>query len=290
MQIIIPMAGTGERFKKAGYKEPKPLIEVDGKPMIEHVVNLFPGESNFLFICNRAHIEATDLGAVLERTAPEGVVCAVDPAKKGPAYAIIKAEHYIRDDEPVIVSYCDFSLVWDYRDFLATIKKKDPDSAAVCYTGFHPHLMGESLYAGVRADKDLNALEVREKHSFHLDKKQTWHQAGLFYFKTGALLKKYAAHVVDNGIVCNGEHYISLLFNPMIADSLSSIVYGAEHFCQWGTPEDLRDYNMWMTIIDHCGGKIPAEAKVSADARKIFEYWKEYRMRSNASKNLNPKP
>lgn len=289
MQIIIPMAGTGERFKRAGYKEPKPLIEVDGKPMIEHVVDLFPGEHNFLFICHRDHIETTDLGSVLERIAPEGAVCGIDSAKRGPAYAIIKARHYIDDDEPVIVSYCDFSLVWDYRDFLKMIREKDPDSAAVCYTGFHPHLMGESVYAGVRVDKDLNALEVREKHSFHPDKKQTWHQAGLFYFRTGALLKKYAAHVVDNGIVCNGEHYISLLFGPMIADELSSIVYPVKYFCQWGTPEDLRDYNMWMRIVDHHKGKIPTEAKVSVDAREIFEYWNSYRKFSPASQKLNPK-
>ena len=66
MQIVIPMAGSGTRFVRAGYKAIKPLIEVDGRPMIEHVVRMFPGEHDFLFICARPHLEETPLRTVLE--------------------------------------------------------------------------------------------------------------------------------------------------------------------------------------------------------------------------------
>ena len=52
MQIIIPMSGIGKRFIDAGYKDPKPLIQVEGKPIIQHVVERFPGETKFIFICN----------------------------------------------------------------------------------------------------------------------------------------------------------------------------------------------------------------------------------------------
>ena len=38
MNVLIPMAGAGSRFEKAGYTFPKPLIEVNGKPMIQIVV------------------------------------------------------------------------------------------------------------------------------------------------------------------------------------------------------------------------------------------------------------
>ena len=40
-QIIIPMSGIGKRFIDEGYEDPKPLISVDGSPIIEHVVKLF---------------------------------------------------------------------------------------------------------------------------------------------------------------------------------------------------------------------------------------------------------
>ena len=57
MQIVIPMSGFGERFRRAGYSVPKPLIEVDGKPIIQHVIEMFPGEEKFIFICNENHLQ-----------------------------------------------------------------------------------------------------------------------------------------------------------------------------------------------------------------------------------------
>ena len=57
-QIIIPMSGFGERFRRAGYALPKPLIEVDGKPIIAHIIDLFPDEPDFIFICNQEHLDS----------------------------------------------------------------------------------------------------------------------------------------------------------------------------------------------------------------------------------------
>ena len=65
MQLIIPMSGKGERFKKAGYSQPKPLIEINNKPIIAHVLDMFPGEKDVMFICNRDHIETTNMEALL---------------------------------------------------------------------------------------------------------------------------------------------------------------------------------------------------------------------------------
>ncbi len=48
MQIVIPMSGFGERFRAAGYTVPKPLIVVENKPIIQHVVEMFSSEDNFM--------------------------------------------------------------------------------------------------------------------------------------------------------------------------------------------------------------------------------------------------
>jgi len=72
MQIVIPMSGFGERFRKAGYTAPKPLIEIDGKPIIAHVIELFPGESDFIFICNQDHLRESSyqMQAIIQRYCP----------------------------------------------------------------------------------------------------------------------------------------------------------------------------------------------------------------------------
>ena len=74
MQIIIPMTGLGNRFKKAGYKTLKPLILVEGKPIIEHVVNLYPGENDFLFIVRDIHAINTPIISILNKICPVGKI------------------------------------------------------------------------------------------------------------------------------------------------------------------------------------------------------------------------
>ena len=74
MKIIIPMSGFGERFRRAGYPVPKPLIEIEGKPVIAHVVEMFPGETDFLFVCNQDHLENPDyrMRSTIHRHCPTG--------------------------------------------------------------------------------------------------------------------------------------------------------------------------------------------------------------------------
>ena len=65
MQIVIPMSGFGERFRRAGYTVPKPLVRIEGKTIIEHVVDMFPGDNYFIFICNKDHLASADMNDVL---------------------------------------------------------------------------------------------------------------------------------------------------------------------------------------------------------------------------------
>jgi len=121
MKIVIPMSGKGQRFLNAGYKDIKPLIKVEGKPIIEHIVSMFPGEDDFIFICNNEHLRDTNIEDVLLRLKPSARIISIAPHNKGPVYAVLKSKKYIEDDEPVIVNYCDFNAWWNYEDFKRTL-------------------------------------------------------------------------------------------------------------------------------------------------------------------------
>ncbi len=290
MKIIIPMAGMGWRFIKEGYNIPKPLIKVDGKPIIQHIIELFPGEEDFIFICNKQHLKETEMRSLLQKLKPKSQIIEIDYQKKGPVYGgVILVEEYVPDKEPVILSYCDYSLVWDYEKFKKTINESNVDSISVCYKGFHPHLIGPNLYAGVKTWENNLAIEVKEKHSYTKDKMETWQQAGLFYFKTGEILKKYARKVYETEEAINGEHYISQLFTPMIKEGLNSLVYPVETFIQWGTPQDLEEYESWSYYIHKKLGKDKPETTKPLDRdpinklnltpeefEKTLYYWKKY--------------
>jgi NDP-sugar pyrophosphorylase family protein len=251
MQIVIPMAGTGNRFASAGYKEIKPLIKVHGKPIIEHVLNLFPGEKDIVFICNKDHLLSTSLMKILKKIRPDAVIAPIHPHKLGPIETVLRAKEYIKDTEPIIINYCDFFQIWDYIKFKNKVLNEKLDGAIICYRGFHPHLLGGDFYAGVKTDNDNNFIETKEKFSYTPNKMDTWQSSGTYFFGNGSIMKKYLNEVKEKKLLTNGEYYVPWAYNLMHRDKLKSIVYPAEYFCQWGTPKDFKEYLYWSKYFLH---------------------------------------
>ncbi len=255
-QVLIPMTGYGSRFVDRGYKKLKPFIDVHGKPIIEWVVKMFPGdEHNITFICREEHLKEIDyMKSELNRIAPDASIFSIKKwEKKGPVIDVLKAKSIFSDSKPIIVSYCDFYMHWDYYFFKDSVLKKNFDGALPCYSGFHPHLIPDkNLYGSCSVDKHNNLIEIREKFSWHKDKTKDINSPGIFYFKNASTLIKYCNELVDSNDHINNEFYMSLPYNYLVKDSLK--VWCPEnvtHFCQWGTPEDLEDYLYWIEKISY---------------------------------------
>lgn len=249
MQIVIPMSGIGQRFINAGYDLPKPLIQVDGKPIIEHVVHCFSGETDFIFICNEKHLKTTELEKTLKMIAPTGKIISIQQHKLGPVYAVAQAFEHIYDQQEVIVNYCDFSKFWNYHDFLQHTRDRNADGAICAYKGFHPHMLGKTNYAFMRDDQQW-MQEIQEKKPFTNNRTQEYASDGTYYFKTGVLVKKYFQELMDQDINLNGEYYISLIYNLMRKDNLNVSIYEIQHMLQWGEPKDLEEYQRWSNIFE----------------------------------------
>ena len=254
MKIIIPMTGFGSRFAAAGYKELKPFINVQGLPVIQWIIEgMYPEENNILFVCRQEHLDTIPyMRETLMKIAPSARICAIrNWVKKGPVYDVMRASDYIKDCEPCIINYCDFYMTWDYRKFVKNVQERDCEGSVPCYTGFHPHLLIEkNYYASCLTDENDNLVEIREKHSFEKDKTKSKHSPGVYYFKTGEILKKYCQQLIDSGQTLNGEFYASLPFNFMVKDGLKIwIPTNIDYFCQWGTPEDMREMLYWIETI-----------------------------------------
>ena len=244
MHIVIPMSGMGNRFINAGYTVPKPLIMVDGKPIIEHVCNLFPGEEKFTFICNSKHLKETNMLEVLKRIKPNANIIEIPNHKKGPVYAVSSISDLLDDDEEIIVNYCDFSTYWDYKDFLLHTRNRGADGAIPAYKGFHPHMLGSTNYAFIRDDKQW-MFEIKEKEPFTDNRMEEYASNGTYYFKKGLFVKKYFDKLMSRDINLKGEYYVSLVYNLLVEDGLKVSIYEIQHMLQWGTPEDVQEYNSW---------------------------------------------
>lgn len=250
IQIVIPMSGFGERFRKAGYKIPKPLIEVDGKPIISHVIDMFPGELNFLFICNNDHLTnpTYHLKEILNQYCPTGRIAGIPSHKLGPVYALRQVEHLIDPYRPVVINYCDFTCHWKWQHFKEFIIATACIGAIPAYKGFHPHSLGSTNYAYMREEKGW-LIDIQEKQPFTNNRMQEYASSGTYYFATGDIMKTACREAVEQRLTIGGEYYVSLAYKPLLAKKHPIAIYPIQHFMQWGTPEDLKEYIGWSATF-----------------------------------------
>lgn len=254
IQIIIPMSGLGKRFVDAGYTVPKPLIIVDNKPIIEHVINLFPNEKNITFICNDKHLKETNMKDILLNISPECKIYEVSVnEREGPVHAVSLIFDRIEDDKEVIVSYCDYGSYWNYNKFLEDTRNRNADGAIACYRGFHPHMLGTDNYAFLKEiDNESRWMDsIQEKKPFTNNRMKEYASNGTYYFKTGSIMKKYFKLLMDKKIKINNEYYVSMVYNLLVKDGLTVNIFEIENMLQWGTPYDLEIYNSWSKYFNN---------------------------------------
>ncbi len=257
MQIIIPMSGFGERFRRAGYREPKALIEIEGKPIIAHVIDLFPGARDLIFVCNQDHLDdpAFAMAETIRRHCPDARIVGIAPHKLGPVNAVMQAIDVLDPEQPVIVNYCDFSCYWDYAAFVRQVESTRCDGAIACYTGFHPHMMGSTNYAYVRVDGQ-RVLEIQEKQPYTTEPMREYASSGTYYFRSARLMREcFERTMARPELALNGEYYVSLAYRPLLEDGGQVLVHEIEHFMQWGTPQDLAEYRYWSDTFRALGDR-----------------------------------
>lgn len=261
MRIIIPMTGYGSRFVAAGYKELKPLIRVQGRPIIEWIVKgMYTPEDEFIFVCRQEHLEnIAEMRTILLGVAPNVKILSIDKWKKlGPVADVMRIADNISDDEPCIVTYCDVYLRWDYEEFKRQVSERGCDGAVVCWTGFNPSTIPESnVFATCLVGNNGELISIREKYDYETDRTLGHFSAGVYYYRTGAIMKDAFQALIEAEDMVNGEYYVSLSYNYMKRSNLHVwVTDNCRTFCNWGTPKDMEDYNFWITQISEMNRKL----------------------------------
>jgi NDP-sugar pyrophosphorylase family protein len=246
MQIVIPMSGFGERFRRAGFTVPKPLINVDGKPIIGHVIDLFPGETDFIFICSEDHLENPDykMEQILKNLCSTCRIVSTPAHKLGPIYAVLQAEHLLDPNRPVVVNYCDFTCYWNWENFKSFVAKTSCAGAIPAYKGFHPHTLGTTNYAYLKESGGW-VSDIQEKQPYTDNRMKEYASSGTYYFASAKIMINAFKQTMEQDLNVGGEFYVSLAYKLLLAESIKIAVYPLQHFMQWGTPDDLAEYIAW---------------------------------------------
>ena len=249
-QLVIPMSGSGQRFLDKGYKVPKPLIPIDGKPLVAHVLDMYPNWEDVLFIVNSEHLsdESLDFRGVLNNLRPNGKIFPVSPHTKGPGWAIKQAGNALNVDSPIVVNYCDFTCLWDVHEFKKQLKdRSDWEGIIACYSGFHPHMLRSTKFAYVDLEPSGYVRQIQEKNSYTQSPMKEWASSGTYAFKSAKVLLQAIDEQIESGNALNGEYYTSLTYVPILKKGKKVSVFPLKKFMQWGTPEDLEEFLYWSS-------------------------------------------
>lgn len=243
--LLMPMSGQGERYRAAGYNSPKPLIPISGVPMVQRLLQCFPTAWPAHFVLADNHMDS-GLPELLHAVRPNARILSIPPHTLGPGHALAAALDGLPDDAPVFVSYCDYGMVWDAEAFVRFVTQSDCDACLVSYRGFHAHYVSPTPYAYARLEGE-RVREVREKGCFTANREDEYASTGGYYFRTAALLRQALAHQRQTNASLNGEFYTSLTVAALLASQPEADVrvFEIPRFFQWGTPEDLVNFEFW---------------------------------------------
>ena len=226
MNIVIPMAGQGSRFEQAGYTLPKPLIDVNGKPMIQLVVDSINVDANYIFLVQKVHYERYDLENVLSTIAPNCTIVQLNGVTEGAACSVLLASDYINNNDPLIIANSDQYIVWKPTACLEMFSNFD--------AGILTFNASSTKWSYAKTNEQGLVIEVAEK--VVISDQAT---VGIYYWKHGKDFVKYANQMIDKNIRVNNEFYVCPVFNEAIQDGKQVVTSLVDAMWGLGTPEDL---------------------------------------------------
>ena len=231
MKILIPMAGEGSRFIKEGYTFPKPLIDVNGKPMIQTVVENLDFDCEYIFLVRKEHVEKYEgmldtLGRITNDRFRHVVV---DGLTEGAASTALLAEKYIDNDEDLLIANSDQFIEYEPENFKAFKNLTNTDAIVFTFNAVHPK------WSFVRTNARGYIVEVAEKRPI-----SNIATCGIYWYRKGSDFVRYAKQMVEKDIRVNNEFYIAPVYNELIADGKSLLPFYVHKMWGIGTPEDLK--------------------------------------------------
>ena len=227
------MAGEGSRFAKEGYTFPKPLIEVNGKPMIQAVVENLDFDAEYIFLVRKKHLEKYDgLESTLERiTNGRYKLVIVDGLTEGAACTALLAKDLINNDEDLLIANSDQIIEFEPENFTLVKNMTNCDSIVFTFNAVHPK------WSFVKVNSRGFAIEVAEKKPI-----SNIATCGIYWYRKGSDFVKYAESMIEKDIRVNKEFYIAPVYNELIKDGKSLVPFYVHEMWGIGTPEDLDFY------------------------------------------------
>lgn len=242
MQLVVPMAGAGRRFAEAGYRLPKPLIPVCGKPMVVRAVEDLPSVERTIFICHPDHIARFGMDDALRTWFPTCRIVVAPGTTDGQACSVRLAAPQLDPDDTVLVAACDNSHIYRRESFESLTRQADLSAAIWTYRGDARVLRNPQAYGWVKQDATGAVTEVSVKVPLSDRPLQDHAVSGCFWFASARLMNEAIDSLVARQERVKGEFYLDSVPNVLVGRGQRVAVFEVEKYIGWGTPEELQSY------------------------------------------------
>ena len=225
------MAGLGSRFPSHQYPMPKPLIEVNGEPMISKAIKSLDLDGRYFFVIAKNKFTELVKETILA-IKEDSVFVEIDYITEGPAVSALLFRDKIDTDEELVIANCDQIMEWNSKNFLHNVRLYD--GAVVTY---HTDTDKNSF---ARLDDYGHVVEIREKEVISKVSLN-----GIHYWKKGRYFVSSADKMIElQDRAPNGEFYIGPSYNHMIRQGCKVGIYHIpnEQHHPVGVPDDLQKY------------------------------------------------
>lgn len=241
LNIVIPIAGQGSKFRDAGYKQSKPFILVDKLPMVQKVIwNLAPPrESKVIVICLEKDYDEclktlVDTFSEWDTDWISYQIVKIPVVTEGTVCTVLKAKSLINNNDELVIANCDQLVLQPYyfQESIKFYRTYKADGGILCFYQNQP------IWSYVKLSNRGMVLKVVEKEVI-----SNFATVGIYYYRRGSDFVKNAEEMIRRNLRCKGEFYVAPIYNFMLKKRgtkilpwLANDVYGL------GSPEYLQKY------------------------------------------------
>lgn len=237
LNILIPLGAQSAFFEQADYPYPKPLAEILGKPMIQHVVENLQSltiEKRFIFVlrdedCTRHHLDST----VRLLAGDDCQIFRTSQPTRGAACSALLAINTINTDEPLVIANGDQLFDGDLDALLQSFADQQADAGCLTFESLHPR------WSYVRLEGTSDIVETAEKHPISRSA-----IAGFYYFAKGRDFVSAAMRSIAKDASVDGVFYIAPVMNELILQNrrVKAVPLAAGSYHTFYTPKKIEEY------------------------------------------------
>jgi dTDP-glucose pyrophosphorylase len=245
MKILILMAGSSASFRNAGHLYPKPLIEIAGKPLVQHILesitSLRAMEDTLIFAVRKEDNTKFHISQVVHLLDPPAIVLEIPGQPAGAACSALLAIDLIDGPEPLVVINGDQVIDVDFASVRNDFETRDLDGGIIVFKDVHPR------WSFVKPGEDGLVIETAEKRPI-----SNLATAGFYYFREGRDFVSSVKTMILKGAVVDGNYFICPAYAEMILKNqkIGTFLIEKRQYFSLTTPHACEQYE--NTIHQRC--------------------------------------